>query len=114
MPSGSLCHVPAVPITPGSSLRPRQLASPRSRHADALPGLTIVLPWFNEAENLAETLRTACAAGARCAHQYEVVVVDDGSGDETWEIADDFAEASPRIRLVMHARHLGYGAALRS
>jgi glycosyltransferase involved in cell wall biosynthesis len=97
-----------------ASLRPSQLGAPRSRHAHALPGLTIVLPCLNEAENLAETLKAACAAAACCAQRYEIVVVDDGSSDETWEIANDFAEVGSRIRLVMHASNLGYGAALRS
>ena len=45
---------------------------------------------------------------------YEVVVVDDGSRDNSAEIISQWAVKNPRVRLVQHERNMGYGAALRT
>jgi glycosyltransferase involved in cell wall biosynthesis len=82
--------------------------------ADKLPGLTIVLPCLDEAENLADAVRCATEAGERCAERHEVVIVDDGSADATTAVAAALAVADPRVRLVIHAENRGYGEALRS
>jgi glycosyltransferase involved in cell wall biosynthesis len=82
--------------------------------ADKLPGLTIVLPCLDEAENLADAVRCATQAGRRCAERHEVVIVDDGSADATTAVAAALAATDPRVRLVLHAEHRGYGEALRS
>jgi hypothetical protein len=84
----------------------------RSPHA--LTGLTIVLPCFNEAENVADAIRYATAAAERCATAHEIRVVDDGSTDETAAIAGRFVAADRRVRLVAHPSNLGYGDAVRS
>jgi glycosyltransferase involved in cell wall biosynthesis len=82
--------------------------------ADRLPGLSIVLPCFNEEANVADAIRYAGAAAAATAFDYEVIVVDDGSGDATAEIAAAFAAADEHVRLVVHVINRGYGDALRS
>jgi dolichyl-phosphate beta-glucosyltransferase len=74
------------------------------------PKVSIVLPCFNEASRIASSLATLDAwfSGA------EVVVVDDGSGDDTLRIAQ--AYASNRANIVVHrlAVHSGKGAAVRT
>jgi 4-amino-4-deoxy-L-arabinose transferase-like glycosyltransferase len=82
--------------------------------AAPLAGVSIVLPCFDEAGNVAEAIRAASAAAAECAQDYEVVVVDDGSRDATGDVARAFAAADPRVRVVVHERNRGYGEALRS
>jgi glycosyltransferase involved in cell wall biosynthesis len=79
-----------------------------------LPGLTVVLPCFNEAENVAEAVAAAKRAAARHALEHEVVVVDDGSHDETRALAEAIALGDPTVGLVVHESNRGYGAALRS
>lgn len=79
-----------------------------------LPGLTIVLPCLDEAENLREVVRRCTAAGERCAVRHEIVIVDDGSTDDTVAIAGELATRDPRVQLVVHASNRGYGQALRS
>jgi len=82
--------------------------------APRLPGLSIVLPCFDEEANVADAIRYASAAAAASALEWEVIVVDDGSADATAEIAAAFAAADERVRLVLHAVNRGYGDALRS
>ncbi|MGI9098626.1 MAG: glycosyltransferase family 2 protein [Solirubrobacteraceae bacterium] len=82
--------------------------------ANALRGLTIVLPCFDEAENLPHAVRLATDAAQRCAATHEIVVVDDGSSDDTVEVAARLVALDPRVRLIIHAENRGYGPALRT
>lgn len=79
-----------------------------------LPGLTIVLPCFDEEPNVAQAVSQALAAARRHASAVEVIVVDDGSRDRTRVIAEGLAAEDPHVRVVGHAHNLGYGAAVRS
>lgn len=93
-------------LTPGPTVR-KPAPAP-------LPGLTVVLPCFNEASNVAEAVTAASAAAEANAADYEIVVVDDGSSDRTAEIAAAIAEADRHVRLIVHGTNRGYGDALRS
>jgi hypothetical protein len=82
--------------------------------AHVLPGLTVVLPCFNEAGNIGGAIAAATAAAQRCALRHQIVVVDDGSTDATATVAAALAARDARVQLVVHARNQGYGDALRS
>ena len=86
----------------------------RRRAPDALSGLTIVLPCLDEAENLPDAVRYATIAADRCAAAHEIIVVDDGSTDETVAVAGRLAAVDSRVRLIVHGENRGYGVALRS
>ena len=78
-------------------------------------GLTVVLPAYNEQENIAPVVEQALDVLPTLADKYEVIVVDDGSRDETGRVvADLVAQHHPQVRLLRHIRNIGYGAALRS
>jgi hypothetical protein len=79
-----------------------------------LPGVSIVLPCFDEEENVADAVHAAVLAGRRAAVDHEVIVVDDGSRDRTLEIALALRAQNPAVRVIEHPVNLGYGAALRS
>lgn len=53
-------------------------------------------------------------AAASVATTYEIVVVDDGSTDDTSDVAEALQNEVPQIRVVRHSTNHGYGAALRS
>ena len=77
-------------------------------------GISIVLPAYNEEANIAAAVRDALVAGGKYCPEVEVVVVDDGSGDETAAIVQRLSEADARVRLVQHSVNRGYGDALKS
>ena len=79
-----------------------------------VPALSYFFPAHNEAPNLRELVAEALETLPRLADTFEIVIVDDGSRDETPAIADELAAARPEVRAVHHPTNLGYGAALRS
>jgi glycosyltransferase involved in cell wall biosynthesis len=74
--------------------------------------ISVVLPAFNEAANIEKAAGTARDYLAEDFARFEVIVVDDGSKDETAAIVQRMADADPRIKLVRHPRNLGYGRAI--
>ncbi|MSR54927.1 MAG: glycosyltransferase family 2 protein [Gemmataceae bacterium] len=76
--------------------------------------ISLVLPAFNEAAGIGEAIAEAHESLAGMDYDFEILVVDDGSSDETAAIVADLSATWPRVRLLAHARNLGYGAALRT
>ena len=77
------------------------------------PGLSVVVPCFNEAavlEILHARLTAACRAAA--VPSYELILVDDGSRDATWERLAALAAADPNVVAVALSRNFGHQFAL--
>jgi glycosyltransferase involved in cell wall biosynthesis len=82
---------------------------------DRVQRLSYFFPAHNEEPNLRGLVAEALETLPGLAETFEVVIVDDGSRDETPAIADELAAAHPGIvRAVHHVTNLGYGAALLS
>jgi len=76
--------------------------------------LSIVLPAFNEEDNIKESVARATEVAERLCADHEIIVVDDGSSDGTATVVREMASSDPRVRLVPHGINRGYGEALRS
>ena len=76
--------------------------------------LSLVIPAHDEQAGLRQAILEADAALTRLCEDYEILVVDDGSRDDTPAIVASEAAVRPRVRLLRHATNLGYGAALRT
>jgi glycosyltransferase involved in cell wall biosynthesis len=76
--------------------------------------LSILVPVFNEQELIFESLRRAYVAPIPDDLQRELVVVDDGSTDQSEARILDFAAQYPNVRLIKHPTNLGKGAAVRT
>jgi polyisoprenyl-phosphate glycosyltransferase len=77
------------------------------------PALSIVAPCYNEAPGLREFCRRAAeAARAAVADRYEIVLVDDGSRDATWQVIEELSESDPQIVGVRLSRNFGHQAAV--
>lgn len=74
--------------------------------------LSLFFPAYNEAANIEETALTAARVAGAVASEYEIILIDDGSTDETGQLADALAKENRRIRVIHHAANRGYGAAL--
>lgn len=80
-----------------------------------VPGLSVVLPAFNEEANVGPMIEAALGVLPGVADTYEVIVVDDGSRDATATVVKEWvARHHPTVRLLSHDRNRGYGAAVRT
>lgn len=74
--------------------------------------ISIIVPVFEEADNVQPMAHEVAAAFAAVANDWELVFVDDGSRDATWAKITEAARANPRVRGVRHTRNAGQSAAL--
>ena len=72
-----------------------------------------VLPAYNDGGTIASMVLTMIVALQQVTDDYEVIVVDDGSQDHTVVVLDELSRYCPGLRVIQHARNLGYGRALR-
>lgn len=79
-----------------------------------LSSLTIFFPALNDAKILPYLLAKAQAIGHKVAKDLELIVIDDGSTDETPQLLISLQSHYPELKVIRHARNQGYGAALRS
>ncbi len=74
--------------------------------------LSIIVPFYNEAESIEPMYRAIVAAMQPLAIPYEMVFVDDGSKDTTLALASKLARDDARIRVVQFRRNSGQTAAI--
>ena len=74
--------------------------------------LSIVISLFNEEESLPELVRWIEEVMAREKFSYEIIMVDDGSRDASWNIIRKLSENNPDIRGISFRRNYGKSAAL--
>lgn len=76
--------------------------------------ISVVIPAYNEADRIPETLSRVVKYLTGLGRTHEVIVVDDGSTDETASLVDEFArESGAAVRLIRRP-HAGKGAAVRA
>jgi glycosyltransferase involved in cell wall biosynthesis len=92
-------------VAPAASAEPAHGERPRP---PVVTGLSIVIPAFNEAEAITEQVRSIQAALTPLTIPWEVIVVDDGSTDETGALA---AKAGAQVE--KNPANAGYGASLK-
>ncbi len=78
------------------------------------PSLSIVIPLFNEEENVPLLLAGIFAELGHDPDFLELVLVDDGSRDRTVQMIQQAMISEPRIRLAQHEKNRGLGAGIRT
>lgn len=76
--------------------------------------ISVFFPAFNDARSIVPLVQTALNILPGLTDDYEVIVIDDGSTDETPVVLDELARVHPQVRIIRHTQNMGYGAALRS
>lgn len=77
-----------------------------------LSSLTIFFPAYNEEANIQRAVEVAVDVAKKVSDDYEVLVVNDGSTDNTAEVVTKISESDPHVRLITHGQNQGYGGAL--
>ena len=76
--------------------------------------VSVLVPAKDEAENLPLFMGQAAAAFASSTYSYEVIVIDDGSVDDTWPVLQQLAEQYSFLRLARHRARRGFADSLRT
>jgi glycosyltransferase involved in cell wall biosynthesis len=79
---------------------------------EKLLDLSIVVPVFNEEENLEELVASITAIMQGYCERYEILLIDDGSTDGSFEIMKQMAKRDPHLRLIRFGINYGQTAAL--
>ena len=84
----------------------------RALGTDSSISLSVVAPLYNEEKTLPELVRRLAAVLEGVGGATEVILVDDGSADATYEIASEAVENDPRFRLIRLSRNFGHQIAI--
>ncbi len=76
------------------------------------PDISIVVPLYNEAESLAELTAWIDRVARENSLSWELIFVDDGSTDPSWQVIERLKEQYPTVRAIGFARNYGKSAAL--
>ncbi len=77
-----------------------------------LPELSIFFPFWNEEKNIENVVTNAAAVARTVANKWEILMIDDGSSDKTYEIAQKLEKKDAHFKAISHQPNRGYGAAL--
>jgi len=76
------------------------------------PEVSVVIPVFNETENLEELHRELVGALEKTGRPFEVILIDDGSTDSSWAVLRSLQHKDGRVKLICLRRNFGQTAAL--
>ena len=77
--------------------------------------ISFIICAFNEEDNLKDTVKSIYEAKEKIKfeHKYEIIIVDDGSNDETFKIATHLKNGDENINLIKNSKNIGYGESLK-
>jgi dolichol-phosphate mannosyltransferase len=80
-----------------------------------IKSLSVFFPAYNEAKNIADTINKADKViKSLKIKQYEIIVIDDGSSDNTAKVVKELIKKNRKIKLIQHQKNRGYGGALKT
>ena len=91
----------------GLALRQSRLQNFRAE-LPSMPSVSVIMPVYNVERYVEAAIRSVSAQTLK---DFELIIVDDGSSDRSFEICQRFAQSDPRIKLVRHEQNRGLGAA---
>lgn len=79
-----------------------------------MTGISIIVPAYNEEENIISALAGIFKLAERFNIDYEIIVVNDGSRDNTGYLINQFVKRHANVKVIHHKENLGFGKAFRS
>ena len=79
-----------------------------------IKSLSVFFPVYNEEDNITSLIQKTVAVLEKLKLEYEILIINDGSSDNTKEVAENIAKQNSKIRVINHPKNLGYGEALKS
>lgn len=79
-----------------------------------IPELSIVIPVFDEEDNILRIVDSLVSVLNTCNHSYEIIFIDDGSTDGTFSALKDAHDKNPCIKTIKFRRNFGQSAALKA
>ncbi len=76
--------------------------------------ISVFFPTYNEEGNIENVVGSAKKVLEKIANRWEIIIVDDGSKDNTPRISDEIAKSDSRIKVIHHKVNRGYGGALKT
>jgi undecaprenyl-phosphate 4-deoxy-4-formamido-L-arabinose transferase len=74
--------------------------------------LSLVIAGYNEEKNIANAVGACVAALGRAFAEYEIILIDDGSGDGSAAVMRDMAALYPKVRVELNYANLNFGASV--
>src|SRR3954470_5217104 len=74
-----------------------------------MPSLSIIIPAYNESDNIIATLENVAKALEPLPVRHEILVIDDGSTDSTAALVTSSLSRFPAVRLLVNERNMGFG-----
>jgi glycosyltransferase involved in cell wall biosynthesis len=81
---------------------------------DPRPNISLVIPLLNEEESLKELHQWIVRVVNEASLSYEIIFVDDGSNDKSWEIIGELSAMDPKVHGLKFQRNYGKSAALQT
>lgn len=82
--------------------------------SEPLSSLTVFVPAYNEEANISLIIEDVLKYVPALAKKWELIIVNDGSTDQTARIIRTYSERHAQVKLVNHAHNRGYGAAVKT
>jgi glycosyltransferase involved in cell wall biosynthesis len=76
-------------------------------------GISLVIPVYNEEENIRKAVQEGLALLPQLAADYEIIIVESGSTDNTGAVTDRLANEDKRVKVIHQGAKLGLGSALK-
>lgn len=81
---------------------------------DKVSELSIFFPFWNEEKNIEKVVKSAIPVANRVSEKWEMLLIDDGSSDQTLNLLKKLSSNDPRLKVFSHNTNRGYGASLKS
>ncbi|HBL51789.1 MAG: hypothetical protein A3D24_01840 [Candidatus Blackburnbacteria bacterium RIFCSPHIGHO2_02_FULL_39_13] len=78
------------------------------------PSISVFFPCYNDSKSIGVLVESSISLLPKLTEDYEVIVIDDGSKDDSRDVLNKLAKKYEKLKLVFHEKNRGYGGALQS